>query len=109
MTSYGGMHKIRSLSCYHAELESATATQGDPYFVADYSNSIRYVDKTRSVQCVCLHWKWRYYPSFLRWWQRDGMEEEWIVVQLLVGDAAHSYSTPNQKERAVAARSSLKA
>jgi len=22
------------------------------------SNSIRQVDKTRRVQCVCLHWKW---------------------------------------------------
>jgi len=36
MTSYGDMRKIRSLSCYHTELESVTAVQGDPYFVADY-------------------------------------------------------------------------
>jgi len=35
MTSYGDMHKIRSLSCYK-EMKSVTAAQRDPYFVADY-------------------------------------------------------------------------
>ena len=38
------------------ELESVTAARGDPYFVANYKQ-FRQIDKTSSVQSVCLHWK----------------------------------------------------
>jgi len=38
------------------ELESVTAAQGDPYFVADYKQFSK-TDKASSVQSVCLHWK----------------------------------------------------
>jgi len=38
------------------ELESVTAAQGDPYFVADYKQFSK-TDNASSVQSVCLHWK----------------------------------------------------
>ena len=43
------------------ELESVTAARGDPYFVANYKQfsmtDSTEIDKTSSVQSVCLHWK----------------------------------------------------